>query len=92
MSGTLAEQLEAIASRLANGDAPGVQLDRPRNPDHGDLATNLAMVLAGRIGQPPRAIAQSIIDSLDLSWTLLKLLPADELTRVTEQQILEYGS
>ena len=30
---------------------------------------------------------RSVIDSLDLSWSLLRLLPADELTRVTEQQI-----
>jgi arginyl-tRNA synthetase len=66
MAGTLVEQLEAIASRLSNGDAPAVQVDRPRNPDHGDLATNVAMVLAGRIGQPPRDVARTIIDSLDL--------------------------
>ena len=30
---------------------------------------------------------RSVIDSLDLSWSLLRLLPSDELTRVTEQQI-----
>ncbi len=33
---------------------------------------------------------RSVIDSLDLSWSLLRLLPADELTRVTEDQIREY--
>ena len=33
---------------------------------------------------------RSVIDSLDLGWSLLRLLPADELTRVSEQQIREY--
>ena len=33
---------------------------------------------------------RSVIDSLDLGWSLLRLLPADELTRVSELQIREY--
>ena len=44
-----------------------IQLDRPRNPEHGDWATNLAMVLASRLGKPPRAVAELILEHLDVS-------------------------
>jgi arginyl-tRNA synthetase len=43
------------------------QLDRPRNPEHGDWATNLAMVLASRLKRPPRQIAEEIAANLNLS-------------------------
>jgi arginyl-tRNA synthetase len=62
----LVAQLERIASRLGTGDAVPVLLERPRNPEHGDFATNLALVLAGRLGRPPRQIAAEIVESLDL--------------------------
>ena len=58
--------LEAVAADLG---APGAeaQLERPRNPDHGDWATNLAMVLAGRLGRAPREIASDVLERLDLA-------------------------
>jgi arginyl-tRNA synthetase len=40
--------------------------ERPRNRDHGDWATNVALTLARPVGQPPREIAQAIVDHLDL--------------------------
>jgi arginyl-tRNA synthetase len=43
------------------------QLERPRNPDHGDWATNLAMVIAGRVGKPPREVAATILERLDVA-------------------------
>ena len=62
----LVAQLERIASRLGAEDVR-VQLERPRNPEHGDFATNLAMMLAGRTKRPPRQIATEIVESLDLA-------------------------
>jgi len=62
----LKEQIEAIVSELAGADVP-VRLERPRNPEHGDLATNVAMVLAGRLGRPPREVAEAIVERLDRS-------------------------
>lgn len=44
-----------------------VQLERPRDPTHGDVASNLAMTLAKRLGRPPREIAAEIVDRLDLA-------------------------
>lgn len=41
-----------------------VVLSAPRQAGHGDLATNVAMVLAKRAGKPPRELAQAIADGL----------------------------
>ncbi len=41
------------------------ELERPRDPEHGDLATNAAMVLAGREGRPPREIADELKAALE---------------------------
>lgn len=41
-----------------------VQLTRPKQKDHGDYAANVAMPLAGRLNQPPRAIAEKILSSV----------------------------
>lgn len=57
--------LGAVLSELGAADA-NVQLERPRDPSHGDVATNLAMVLAKRLGRPPREIAEEIARRLDL--------------------------
>ena len=38
----------------------GVTLEPPRDPKHGDVATNAALVLAGAAGMKPRAIAEPL--------------------------------
>jgi arginyl-tRNA synthetase len=60
------DQLERIVQSFGLEGSVTVQLERPRNPDHGDLSTNVALMLAKRVGQKPQAVAQSIIDQLDL--------------------------
>mgnify|MGYP001232237736 FL=1 len=60
----LRRRLESIVGELAEG-AVAVQLERPRNPEHGDLATNAALVLAGRLRRPPREVAEAIVARLD---------------------------
>ncbi len=41
-------------------------LEQPNDPDHGDLATNAAMQLARHLRKAPRAIAEDIVDLLEL--------------------------
>ncbi len=41
-----------------------VVLERPRNRDHGDWASNVAMKFAKRLGANPREFAQRIVDAL----------------------------
>jgi arginyl-tRNA synthetase len=43
------------------------QLERTRSPEHGEFASNLAMVLAKPAGRPPRELAQDLIDRLPKS-------------------------
>jgi arginyl-tRNA synthetase len=45
-------------------DLSQVSCESPRDPKHGDLATNAAMVLAKPVGSPPRALAQYIAEKL----------------------------
>ncbi|MCC7004187.1 MAG: arginine--tRNA ligase [Gemmatimonadaceae bacterium] len=40
-------------------------LERPRDPAHGDWATNVAMTLAKPLGKKPREIADALIAALD---------------------------
>lgn len=59
---------EALISVLAGMgvDDAQIHLERPRDPSHGDLATNVAMTLARTLKKAPRQIAQDIADGLDL--------------------------
>jgi arginyl-tRNA synthetase len=41
-------------------------LERPRDPSHGDWATNLAMVLARPLKSKPREIAERLRDAMDI--------------------------
>lgn len=54
--------------------APRIQVDRTKDKSHGDLATNLAMMLAKPARKNPRELAGLIIDNL----------PASELVAKTE--------
>jgi arginyl-tRNA synthetase len=39
-------------------------LERPKRPEHGDYATNAAMVLTKTAGMPPRNIANALVEAL----------------------------
>jgi arginyl-tRNA synthetase len=41
-----------------------ITVERPKSREHGDFATNIALVLAKTVGQPPRQIAQFLADEL----------------------------
>ncbi|MDO5098421.1 MAG: arginine--tRNA ligase [Corynebacterium sp.] len=41
-----------------------VAVERPRNPEHGDYATNLALQLAKKVGMNPRELGQSLAEAL----------------------------
>lgn len=45
-------------------DLSRVVVEPPRDPAHGDLATNAAMVLSKHMGMPPRQLAESITQHL----------------------------
>jgi arginyl-tRNA synthetase len=45
-------------------DLSRVQVEPPRDPSHGDIATNAAMVLAKDVGRKPRDLAEAIAEKL----------------------------
>jgi arginyl-tRNA synthetase len=45
----------------------GVELTPPKDPGHGDFATNVALQIQKQVGQPPREIAARIVEELDRS-------------------------
>ncbi len=48
------------AGELAVQPPSSATVERPKNREHGDYATNIAMVLAKPAGKPPRAVAEII--------------------------------
>lgn len=48
-----------------------IQLAPPRDSTHGDLTTNVALLLSGRVGRPPRDIAESICHNLRIDETVI---------------------
>ncbi len=71
MSETLRAELTRVASRLG-ADGIDFVLERPRDAGHGDLATNLAMVLARRERANPRKTAERVLQELHLSPDLVE--------------------
>ncbi len=61
----LAEQVRAAVRRaFPDVEAPDIELERPKNADHGDFATNVALQLARRVGRKPREAAAAIVAAL----------------------------
>lgn len=51
---------------------PRIQVDNTRDKAHGDLATNLAMMLAKAAGKNPRELAQLVVDAIPNSSLIEK--------------------
>lgn len=58
------DELTAEGTLPAGLPRGAVTVEPPRDPSHGDLATNAAMVLAKPAGTNPRALAESIVGKL----------------------------
>jgi arginyl-tRNA synthetase len=65
----LEQAVKAVAPQHADTT---ILLERPKNAQHGDFATNLAMLLAKPLRSNPRSIAESIIQALPASPYLAK--------------------
>ncbi len=64
----LKQQIARTLKKLAPDlDIPEITIEKPRSPEHGDAATNVALTLAKALKDNPRSIAQKIADNMDLS-------------------------
>ncbi|MFM1950771.1 MAG: hypothetical protein RL418_458 [Actinomycetota bacterium] len=106
------EQLsEAIVASLSKLVAAGtlaldipssVVVERPKNRDHGDWATNVAMQLSGKAGMKPRDFAEILavelraasgIESVEIAGPgFINLFVSDSATGALAKQIVEIGS
>lgn len=101
MSEAIRAELARVADRLGH---PGIAfvLERPRDAGHGDLATNLAMVLARLEKAKPRQTAERVIAELALPASVVARIEiagpgfinfwlAEDQLALVVRQILERG-
>ncbi len=102
------EQLLHLAIQQLKNDAvlssefsPRFNVDRTRDPSHGDLATNIAMVSAKAAGKNPREMAELIINAIPQSSIVksvsiagpgfINFFLSDESTTAIVKQAIEQG-
>ncbi len=66
LAATVRECIEALQAEgaLTGGLPAEVIIERPKNKDHGDYATPVALTLAKTAGRPPREIAELVAERL----------------------------
>jgi arginyl-tRNA synthetase len=69
LTALLQQALASVAPEAA--DTP-IHLERPRDPTHGDFATNLAMQLAKALKRNPREIAARLVAEMPVSTLVAK--------------------
>ena len=57
-------EIEKISTSAGAPDAPRFSVEPPRDPSHGDLSTNAAMVLSKSAGMKPRDLAEPLAAAL----------------------------
>ncbi len=66
------DALEMEGALPADAERGNVTVEPPRDPSHGDLATNAAMVLAKQAKTNPRALAEKIVEHLQRDPAIAK--------------------
>src|SRR5688500_16393594 len=61
----LQAEIERALREMGVEDGVSVVLERQRNPEHGDWATNVAMTLAKPLRKAPRQIAEELVGRID---------------------------
>ncbi|ASY40117.1 arginine--tRNA ligase [Taylorella equigenitalis] len=75
----LIEIIAQSVNHLFDLNNVSIQLERPKNPEHGDLSTNIAMQLAKPLKKNPREVAQDIVDTLQSNPSYNLLLDSVEI-------------
>ncbi|MGQ0443305.1 MAG: arginine--tRNA ligase [Methylophilaceae bacterium] len=93
--------LQAAKTLIADTSSLAIVLERPKSAEHGDFATNLALMLAKPLRQNPRAIAEQLIKALPQTKTIAKVeiagagfinfFLADSTKQLIVREILQAG-
>ncbi len=67
----LRNNIRTTIEKVAGKDfkIPEIFVEKPRQAEHGDLTTNIAMILAKKMGKNPRHFADEIIANLEMDKT-----------------------
>lgn len=57
---------------IAINSIPEIEIEEPKEKQHGDLAINTAMVMARQAKMAPKKIAEIIVSNVDISGTLIE--------------------
>ena len=74
ISRLIGQALEALSAngKLPADIQPKIQIDRTRDSNHGDLASNIALTLAKAAGRSPRDLAADICEALPASTVIAR--------------------
>jgi arginyl-tRNA synthetase len=64
---------QAVQDAFPQAGAVSVLIERPKNADHGDFATNVALQLAKGVGKKPREVAEAIVARIGTSGAVEKM-------------------
>ncbi|HJD50707.1 MAG TPA: arginine--tRNA ligase, partial [Candidatus Rothia avistercoris] len=107
IDGALTAAFEAGELTLTDGEtAPAVRVERPKNRNHGDWATNIALQISKKVGKNPREVAQILaariteitgVASVDIAGPgflniTLDAAAAGELARTIVEQGSAFGT
>ena len=75
LSKTIKKSLESLisAKKIAVNDIPEIKIERPKSKDHGDYASNIALMVAKPAGVNPREVAQLLVDELSKNAAFKKV-------------------
>ena len=68
----LFQQALTTAFPALSADDFKIEIEKPKNPDHGHYAVNSALQLAKKLGKKPREIAEALVAALPASDLLLQ--------------------
>ncbi|MBW3655534.1 MAG: arginine--tRNA ligase, partial [Gemmatimonadetes bacterium] len=63
----LQREIARALGEMGVSEPGAIVLERPRNPEHGDWATNVALALAKPLRKAPRQIADELVGRIDAS-------------------------
>jgi len=67
----LQEKIKASLRAIGVDEAATITFEKPRQPEHGDLTTNIALILARKAGKNSRDLARDILAHMEIDNTLV---------------------
>ena len=66
------ETFKSALAKIGVNEDISIEFETPKNEDHGDISTNIAMKLAKPLKKQPRIIAGEIIENLEFDPEIIE--------------------